>query len=206
MFKRRDRKPLWQSLWHLVWPKGGWVRAFEYVKHRLRRLPDTPEKIARGISAGVFTSFTPFFGMHFIMAWLFARTLRGNVPAALLGTFFGNPLTYVPIAVSSLTMGHFLLGTRPDRTVHVTLMGKFSGAGSDLWYNFLAMFTDAKADWHALSIFFEDVFLPFAVGSIIPGLLTAVVMYYVTLPVIRVYQNSRRKRLKSRLKQLNKLS
>ncbi len=206
MFKRRDRKPLWQSLWHLVWPKGGWVRAFEYVKHRLRRLPDTPEKIARGISAGVFTSFTPFFGMHFIMAWLFARTLRGNVPAALLGTFFGNPLTYVPIAVSSLTMGHFLLGTRPDRTVHVTLMGKFSGAGSDLWHNFLAMFTDAKADWHALSIFFEDVFLPFAVGSIIPGLLTAVVMYYVTLPVIRVYQNSRRKRLKSRLKQLNKLS
>lgn len=206
MFKRRDRKPLWQSLWHLVWPKGGWVRAFEYVKHRLRRLPDTPEKIARGISAGVFTSFTPFFGMHFIMAWLFARTLRGNVPAALLGTFFGNPLTYVPIAVSSLTMGHFLLGTRPDRTVHVTLMGKFSGAGSDLWHNFLAMFTDAKADWHALSIFFDDVFLPFAVGSIIPGLLTAVVMYYVTLPVIRVYQNSRRKRLKSRLKQLNKLS
>jgi uncharacterized protein (DUF2062 family) len=206
VFKRRDRKPLWQSLWHLVWPKGGWVRAFEYVKHRLRRLPDTPEKIARGISAGVFTSFTPFFGMHFIMAWLFARTLRGNVPAALLGTFFGNPLTYVPIAVSSLTMGHFLLGTRPDRTVHVTLMGKFSGAGSDLWHNFLAMFTDAKADWHALSIFFEDVFLPFAVGSIIPGLLTAVVMYYVTLPVIRVYQNSRRKRLKSRLKQLNKLS
>ena len=206
MFKRRDRKPLWQSLWHLVWPKGGWVRAFEYVKHRLRRLPDTPEKIARGISAGVFTSFTPFFGMHFIMAWLFARTLRGNVPAALLGTFFGNPLTYVPIAVSSLTMGHFLLGTRPDRTVHVTLMGKFSGAGSDLWHNFLAVFTDAKADWHALSIFFEDVFLPFAVGSIIPGLLTAVVMYYVTLPVIRVYQNSRRKRLKSRLKQLNKLS
>jgi uncharacterized protein (DUF2062 family) len=206
VFKRRDRKPLWQSLWHLVWPKGGWVRAFEYVKHRLRRLPDTPEKIARGISAGVFTSFTPFFGMHFIMAWLFARTLRGNVPAALLGTFFGNPLTYVPIAVSSLTMGHFLLGTRPDRTVHVTLMGKFSGAGSDLWHNFLAMFTDAKADWHALSIFFDDVFLPFAVGSIIPGLLTAVVMYYVTLPVIRVYQNSRRKRLKSRLKQLNKLS
>jgi hypothetical protein len=31
-------------------------------------------------------------------------------------------------------------------------------------------------------------------------------MYYVTLPVIKVYQNSRRKRLKSRLKQLNKIS
>jgi uncharacterized protein (DUF2062 family) len=103
-------------------------------------------------------------------------------------------------------MGHFLLGTRPDRTVHVSLMGKFSGAWSDLWHNFLAIFTDAKADWHALSIFFEDVFLPFAVGSIIPGLTAAVVMYYVTLPVIKVYQNSRRKRLKSRLKQLNKIS
>ncbi|MGB0440846.1 MAG: DUF2062 domain-containing protein, partial [Paracoccaceae bacterium] len=42
VFKRRDRRPIWQIVLDFLWPRGGWVRAFEYVKHRVRRLPDTP--------------------------------------------------------------------------------------------------------------------------------------------------------------------
>ena len=80
-----------------VYPPGGWGRAFQYVKHRVRRLPDKPERIARGIWAGVFTAFTPFYGLHFIVAVLLARIMNGNMLAALTGTFFGNPLTYFPI-------------------------------------------------------------------------------------------------------------
>ena len=55
-----------------VWPRGGWGRAFHYVKHRMRRLPDTPEKIARGIFAGIVTAFTPLFGLHFLVAAIIA--------------------------------------------------------------------------------------------------------------------------------------
>ena len=55
-----------------VWPRGGWARAFHYVKHRMRRLPDSPERIARGVWAGVFVTFTPLFGMHFVFAVLLA--------------------------------------------------------------------------------------------------------------------------------------
>lgn len=203
MFKRRDRRSVSQSLLHMVYPKGGWVRAFEYTKHRLRRLPDTPEKIARGIGAGVFASFTPFFGLHLVLSWLIARIVRGNVPAALLGTFFGNPLTYVPIAMTSLSFGHFMLGTRPDRNVHHSLAAKFAAAWHDLWHNFTAIFTAEKMDWTGLSVFFQDVFWPFAVGSVVPGVISAVICYYLTLPVVHAYQKSRRKRLKARLAQLN---
>ncbi len=60
MFRRRDRRPIWQAVVQFMWPRGGWARAFHYVKHRVRRLPDSPERIARGIWAGVFTTFTPF--------------------------------------------------------------------------------------------------------------------------------------------------
>lgn len=203
MFKRRDRRPWWQVLLHVVWPKGGWVRAFEYTRHRLQRLPDTPEKIGRGLAAGVFTSFTPFFGLHFLIAWLIARVIRGNVPASLLGTFFGNPLTYVPIAMTSLWTGHLIMGSRPDREVAHTLGGMFAGAGRDLWNNFLALFTPMKTDWTQLAIFFEDVFLPFAIGCIIPGVIAATLVYFLLTPVIGAYQNSRRKRLRAKLGQLN---
>jgi hypothetical protein len=63
--KRRERPAVLDRIYRAMWPKGGWTRAFHYVRHRLRRLPDTPERIARGIWAGVFVTFTPFYGMHF---------------------------------------------------------------------------------------------------------------------------------------------
>ena len=93
VFKRRDRRPVWEIVARALYPRGGWRRAAEYIALRLRRLPDSPEKIARGIGAGVFTTFTPFYGLHFILAGILAKILRGNIVAAILGTFFGNPLT-----------------------------------------------------------------------------------------------------------------
>ena len=111
VFKRRDRRSIISLLIRFFWPKGGWRRAFHYVQYRLRRLPDSSQKISRGIWAGLFTTFTPFYGLHFFTAAIIARALKGNILAALLATFFGNPLTYVPIGVVSLQTGHFFLGT-----------------------------------------------------------------------------------------------
>lgn len=204
VFKRRDRRPIWKVVLDFLYPKGGWGRAFEYVKHRVRRLPDTPEKISRGVWAGVFTTFTPFYGLHFVVAALIARIMRGNILAALLGTFFGNPLTYVPIAVSAMSMGHFLLGTKPDGPLDTSLGGKFAGAGHDLWHNFMAIFTSETADWHRLAIFFDEVFYPYMIGGLIPGVIVATIAYYISVPLIRAYQNRRRKVLRNKLAQLKK--
>ena len=99
MFKRRDKRPALKVVVDVLYPKGGWSRAFQYIKVRLKRLPDPPEKVARGIWAGVFTTFTPLYGFHFFIAILIARVFQGNILAALLGTFFGNPLTYIPIGL-----------------------------------------------------------------------------------------------------------
>jgi uncharacterized protein (DUF2062 family) len=176
------------------WPKGGWARAFTYVKHRLHRLPDPPDRIARGIFAGVFTTFTPFYGLHFIVAGTLAMILRGNIPAALLGTFFGNPLTYVPIGVISLQTGHAVLGrhTLAEDEISRSLGGKFLDAGEDLKNNVLAIFSDHQADWHNLHVFYDEVFLPYMVGGIVPGIVTGLAAYYISLPVITAYQNRRK--------------
>jgi uncharacterized protein (DUF2062 family) len=204
VFKRRDRRSVLQFMAALIYPRGGWRRAFEYVKHRLRRLPDTPERISRGVWAGVFTSFTPFYGLHFVVALAVARLMRGNYLSALLGTFFGNPLTYVPIAAISMQTGHFLLGSRPQAGFRSSLFDKFRDATGDLWHNFMAMFTAQKADWHGLQVFYQDVFLPYLVGGIIPGIVAATVCYYFCLPLIRAYQKRRRKRLQAKLTQLER--
>lgn len=210
VFRRRDRRPLWRVLLELIWPRGGWGRAAQYVRHRVRRLPDTPEKISRGVWAGVFTAFTPFYGLHFLVAGVIAVAMRGNVLASLMSTFFGNPLTYVPIAYAALTTGHWLLGTRLDRTLLDGPAGRgncgigcqFNNAAGDLWHNFKAIFTDERADWRGLQEFNTEVFYPYLVGGIIPGIIAATICYYLCVPLIRAYQNSRRKALRAKLSQL----
>lgn len=200
VFKRRDKRPFWKVISDFLWPRGGWARAFTYVKHRLHRLPDPPHRIARGIFAGVFTTFTPFYGLHFLVAAVLAWVLRGSIPAALLGTFFGNPLTYVPIGVASLQTGHFILGRAGpgEDEVRRSLGGKFLDAGDDLRNNFVAMFSDRAADWHSLHVFYDEVFFPYMIGGIVPGIITALVCYYLSLPVIQAYQNRRKGALKAK--------
>lgn len=214
VFKRRDRRPVWRIVVDFFYPRGGWSRAAQYVKHRVRRLPDTPEKISRGIAAGVFTTFTPFYGMHFIVAAIIASVLRGNILAALLATFFGNPLTYIPIGIASLGTGYWLL----DRPFNTNLFGigsdadpdyctlgcRFGNAFSDITHNFRAIFTAETADWHGLIEFHHEVFFPYLVGGIIPGLICGAIAYYLSVPLITAYQNRRRKALRAKLDQLKK--
>ena len=200
VFKRRTPKS-W-ALWalHLLWPQGGWGRAAQYVKHRVRRLPDSPRRISRGILVGVFTTFTPFYGLHFFIAAGLAKLCRGNILAALMSTFFGNPLTYLPIGVISLKTGHFLLGTEFEENMNIGR--RFAGAWRDLKANFAAMFTDDRADWRRLEGFYDEVFFPYMVGGVIPGVIAGITCYYLSLPLITAYQNRRKGRLKAKLQEL----
>jgi uncharacterized protein (DUF2062 family) len=204
IFKRRDPKPTLRAAAELVWPRGGWGRAFHYVKHRMRRLPDSPERIARGVWAGVFITFSPLFGMHFFFAVLIARLMKGNLLASLMATFVGNPLTFVFIALSSLKTGHLILGTELEDGELGALSRKFGDAGSDLWHNFVAIFTHAKMDWSGLAIFSRDVFYPYLIGGIIPGVICATIAYYLAVPLLRAYQQRRRGLIKAKFEAMKK--
>ena len=204
VFRRRDRRPPLRAVAEFLWPRGGWGRAFLYVKHRVRRLPDNPERIARGIWAGLFTTFTPFYGVHFFVAALIARVMNGNLLAALSATFFGNPLTYVPIGVISLQTGHWLLGSQPVAEVDATLTDKFLAAGWDLWYNVYAYATGTPTDWTGLVIFYDEVFYPYMIGGLLPGVIVATVGYILSVPVIRTYQLRRRRKIKAKFDAIKK--
>lgn len=202
VFKRRDRRTILRLVQELVYPRGGWTRAFEYLKHRLRRLPDTPQKIGRGIWAGVFVCFTPIFGLHFVAAALIARVMRGNIVAALMATFFGNPLTFPPIGLVSIYLGSWILGISESRTDR--LGQQFADAGIILWQNFLALFTDAEMKWRGLQVFYDQVFFPYLIGGLLPGIVTATIIYWISVPVIGAYQTRRKRLLRAKLDQLNK--
>lgn len=202
VFKRRERRSWARAAWEFLWPRGGWSRAAQYVKHRLRRLPDSPQRIARGIAAGVFMSFTPLYGLHFLASALLAWVIRGNVVASLLATFFGNPLTFPIIAAISLRLGNWMLYGEFSAAGEGRLGEKFAAAFEDLWHNTIALFTPETAHWTGLVDFYWDVFLPYTVGGLIPGLITATVVYALSLPVITAYQNRRKGRIQAKLAEI----
>ncbi len=67
-----------------------WLR---YMKIRLLRINDTPEKIAKGAALGVFLGIYPTFGLGLILAWVGSAVMRWNKAASILGSLIMNPLT-----------------------------------------------------------------------------------------------------------------
>ena len=84
---------------------------FRSAFRRLLAIDDPPERTALAFSIGVFIAFSPFLGLHTIMATVLAFAFRFNKIAIYTGTFINNPFfTLVPIIIASYAIGAFVLG------------------------------------------------------------------------------------------------
>ena len=190
-----------QKMREFLYPRNGFRRAVEYLGHRLKRLPDSPNKVAKGIAVGVFTSFTPFFGFHFVIAAALAWTLRGNILAAIIGTFFGNPATFPVIVAVNLWLGCevFGLGDHGGSGFEFEVVAvAFAKAFLGLWTAVKSLFWDVETPFALLSDFMTDLFIPYLVGGFLPGLFCSIVVYLIAVPTVQAYQKRRRDRLRKR--------
>ena len=146
---------------------------------RLLSLDDPPERTALAFSVGVFIAFSPFLGLHTIMATVLALAFRFNKVAIYTGTFVNNPfLTLVPIILASYAVGAFLLG-RPLA---------LPAGGVELLRDPHLLTGEY---WGALSAQFWVVLLPFALGGMVLSVVCSLAAYPVTLKLLRA--NQRRK-------------
>ena len=190
VFRRRD--PLSWGAWlrEQIYPRSGFKRATRYVVYRMRRLPDQPHRVARGVFAGFFIGFLPLPGMQFLAAWGAARLLRGNVLAALLGTFNTNPVTTPFFAVLAMSLGHWIMGI--EAPLNARYIGHaFGEAGHDLWFNFLALFGPQKTQWDGLAQFWHEIYVPYLIGALGPAIVISAIAYYITIPLVEAYQKAR---------------
>lgn len=188
----------------MIYPDGGFKRATRYVMHRMARLPDDPRRIARGVFAGTFIAFLPIPGMQFLGGWLLAWLMRGNILASLLATFISNPLTTPLIAVFSVGFGRWLLGFR--EALSPEKIGRaFEEAGSEVWHNIVAVFTPAPVRWDSLLGFWDKIYWPYFVGCAGPAIFLALILYFVTIPLVQAYQQAREKKAKDRIERRRRL-
>jgi hypothetical protein len=140
---------------------------------RLLALDDPPERTALAFSIGVFIAFSPFLGLHTILATLIAFLFRFNKLAIYAGTFLNNPLlTLVPIIIASYATGAFLLG-RPLRI-------------SDSGIALLRQPHFLTADYYR-RLFHEsrDIVWPFTVGGMTLSVICSLIAYPVTSSLLR---------------------
>ena len=180
MFRRRTPLTRLRQIRSVVWPERGFRRLFAYLFQRVVRLPDTSTSIAIGVACGVAASFLPFVGLHFLIAALLAILLRGNVLASAIGTFFGNPWTFLFIWLSDYRLGVWLLhqSGHGDRFVALNLQQL-----TDIMTMFMHFFTfSGSVEWQQVAGPFEQVFLPMTIGATVLAILswfiTFVVCYY----------------------------
>src|ERR1700746_3934900 len=84
---------------------------YRAIIRRLLAIDDPPERTALAFSIGIFIAFSPFLGLHTILATIIAFAFRFNKVAIYTGTFVNNPfLTLVPIIIASYAVGAFILG------------------------------------------------------------------------------------------------
>jgi len=177
MFKRRHPLPFHKRAGAVFWPRGGWRRSGVYVAHRLRRLPGTPYRIAAGFASGAAVSFTPFIGLHFVLAALLAVAVRGNIIAAAIGTVVGNPWTFPFIWLWIYSLGRWVLG--------------FRYSAKDL--------PEDMAIQHIVDHPFE-VLLPMVVGGIPTAIVAWFVFFWPLQRAVAEYQKARKRRLRKRLR------
>ena len=109
LFKRKKRKSILAHVRNFFWPSMGWSRTYDYIKHRILRLPASNHSIAFGLAAGCVVSWTPLFGFHIIQCFVLCLIGRGNYLAGLLGTTFGNPWTFPLLLWISYKVGFYVL-------------------------------------------------------------------------------------------------
>ncbi len=147
---------------------AGYRREFLFDKEKWKKqikmiltLDSHPGHISAGLAVGVFISFTPFYGLHLVLALLASFIFRLNKLTCITGTWVNNPFTVLPVTVFSYKLGRTLLGLPPTR---ITIHG---------------------LDWHFVKAHAASLIL----GSSVLGFLAAVFSYFVCYYLIISFRN-----------------
>ncbi len=181
LFRYRKKPTLIKKIKNIICPPRGRIRSFRYLIKRILRLSSTSHSIALGISIGVFASFTPLIGFHFIISFSLAYFMRANMIAAAIGTSVGNPFTFPIIWTSTFKLGQLFL----KKNQSIDIINKFN-------YELKNQILQKSID--------KILFLikPMLIGAIPLGLISSIIVYIITYKIVKFYKIKRKTNLENK--------
>ncbi len=160
------------------------------IKERLRhilRLDETPHELAKSFAVGVFVAFTPFLGLHTVVALLLAWALRLNKAVAITGTLVNNPWTIAfvfigPTWVAVKVMRH--MGMYVPALHYGMLSAQFAESSEKFskWQ---------PAFWMDLIREFKPYVHAFLIGTTLAGVVAAFAAYLAAYIGIKYYRQKK---------------
>lgn len=151
----------------------------------LLSLKGSPQQIALGLAVGVFVGFSPFWGMHMLIAAALATLLGANRPAAVAAVWLSNPLTVVPLYSLTYRVGHvFVPGEHKDSIA--VLLRRVVVADGVPWWDLI----------ERLRIIFrvgEEILIPLTIGGLLLGTFFGVVSYVVCRLLLTLLRRKKRR-------------
>ena len=167
------------------------------MRHRLARIPGTSYAIAAGFSCGAAVSFTPFLGLHFLLAALLAWIIGANILTSAMGTIVGNPWTFPVILPATYYVGCWLLGIRAADD----FFGQINEALER--YSLMEILRSPMATFGP---FLQSTILPMFIGGMILGAITWIILYWPLEKLVREYKHKRYVKRRVALKRRGKLN
>jgi len=134
----------------------------------LLHVHDTPERTAAAFGLGAFVGFSPFVGLHTVIALALAFIFNLNRVAVLTGCWLNLPWFLAPYYAATTALGAWITGTRmpPQFLARLEAIWQMPG-----WANRLVEFG------HLL----RPLLLPFILGSTLAAIPIGLVTYRASL-------------------------
>ena len=107
-FGRKKKKRLVSNIYNFIKIFFAFSRTKKYISLSIKRIKGTPQALSLGLATGIAISFTPFIGLHALLAIFISWVIGGSMAAALIGTLFGNPWTFPFIWYFTFEIGQFI--------------------------------------------------------------------------------------------------
>ena len=145
--------------------------------NELLHIDDTPERTAAAFALGVFFGFSPFLGLHTVLAVGLAFLFNLNRIAVVLGVYSNVPWTIAAYYTFTTMVGSLITRTKLPSGLRERVVSLFEH--SLLHEQF----------WRDLVSFLRPFLWPYLVGSLLGGVIMAAIAY----PLALGFVNSRRK-------------
>jgi len=138
----------------------------------LLHIEDSPERTAAAFAIGIFFGFSPFLGVHTLLALIVAFMLNLNRVAVLLGVYANLPWFLAPYYAIATMAGAEITGHR----LPLDLRAKFGALFElSLWHGDF---------WRRLLVFMRPLLWPYTVGSMLGAVVLAMAAYQLALAFV----------------------
>jgi len=138
----------------------------------LLHVNDTPERTAAAYALGVFLGFSPFLGLHTIVAIALAFIFRLNRVSVLLGVYSNLPWIIAPYYAFTTVAGAAILRVTPPPDLRDRLGDMFQ------------LSIRSSEFWHEVMHLLRPLLWPYALGSLAGASILSAVAYRVALAFV----------------------